>query len=152
MERIKEGIIDVDGIVLNGDTGIADLEKIDIDKAVQRRHPHGYLEVIFNRPISNDGVDFQVSMRISYKEDQKIILLDPKLKKPAQDAIDISREKQEICEEWLKRNMDIEPTRDTDDGIFYDLPWGHIYSSAASHINFGHLQGCIHLYYGDEIE
>ncbi|MBQ9059569.1 MAG: hypothetical protein IJ128_00315 [Firmicutes bacterium] len=152
MERIKEGIIEVDGIVLSADTTIEDLEKIDIDKAVQRNHPHGYLEVIFNHPVENDGVQFQVSMQVKTKEEGKVILLDPKLKKPAKGAIDVSREKQEICEEWLKRNMGIEPSRDTDDGIFYDFPWGHIYSSAASHINFGHLQGCIHMYFGDKVE
>lgn len=152
MERIKEGIIEVDGIVLNGETTLADLEKIDIDKAVQRWHPHGYLEVIFNHPVENDGVSFQVSMKISFNEEQKIISLDPVLKKPVQGAIDISREKQEICEEWLKRNMGVEPSRDTDDGVFYDFPWGHVYSAAASHINFGHLEGCIHVFFGDEIE
>lgn len=150
MDRIKEGIVEVDGIILSGETTIEDLEKIDIDKAVFRMHPHGYLESIFNHPIENDGVDFQVSMRITRKG-HKVILLDPKLKKPLRDVIDASREKQEICEEWLKRNMDIPPTRDTEDGIFYDFPWGHLYCSAAQHIHFGHLEGCILLSFGDDI-
>lgn len=149
MERIKEGIIEVDGIVLSGDTTMDEVVEIDIDKAVQRYHQHGYLEVIFNHPISSDGVDFQVSMRFIKKGEKKVILLDPKLKKKVHGALDISIEKQEICEQWLKRNMGVEPTRDTDDGIFYDFPWGHIYCAAAEHINFGHLQGCITIYYGD---
>ena len=150
MDRIKEGIVEVDGIILSGETTIEDLEKIDIDKAVFRIHQQGYLESIFNHPITNDGVDFQVSMRITRKG-HKVILLDPKLKKPLRDVIDASREKQEICEEWLKRNMDIPPTRDTEDGIFYDFPWGHLYCSAAQHIHFGHLEGCILLSFGDDI-
>ena len=150
MDRIKEGIVEVDGIILSGETTIEDLEKIDIDKAVFRMHQYGYLESIFNHPIENDGVDFQVSMRITRKG-HKVILLDPKLKKPLRDVIDASREKQEICEEWLKRNMDIPPTRDTEDGIFYDFPWGHLYCSAAQHIHFGHLEGCILLSFGDDI-
>ena len=152
MERIKEGIIEVDGVVLSAETTMEELEKIDIDKAVQRFHPRGFLEVIFNHPISSDGVDFQVSMRIMKKNSRKMIMLDPRLKKSVHGAIDVSIEKQEICEQWLKRNMGVEPTRDTDDGIFYDFPWGHIYSSAAEHINFGHLQGCIIIYFGDELD
>ena len=152
MERIKEGIIEVDGVVLSAETTMEELVKIDIDKAVQRFHPKGFLEVIFNHPISSDGVDFQVSMRIMKKNSRKMIMLDPRLKKSVHGAIDVSIEKQEICEQWLKRNMGVEPTRDTDDGIFYDFPWGHIYSSAAEHINFGHLQGCIIIYFGDELD
>jgi hypothetical protein len=152
MDRIKEGIIVVDGIELNADTTIQDLEKIDIDKAVQRDHAHGYLEVIFNHPIVSDGVEFVVSMRTAKKGDHKVIVLSPKLKMPMRNAIDNSREKQEIAEEWLKRNMGVEPTRDTDDGIFYDFPWGHVYSSAAEHITFGHLEGGILIIYDENIE
>ena len=152
MERIKEGIIEVDGIILSAETTMEELVAINWDKAVQRFHRNGSLEVIFNRPIVNDGVDFQVSMRIGKKGEHKVILLDPKLKKPVHGVLDVSREKQEICEEWLKRNMGIEPSRDTDDGIFYDFPWGHVYCSAAEHINFGHLEGCIHVLFGEEIE
>ena len=152
MDRIKEGIVVVDGIELNADTTIEDLEKIDIDKAVQRNHPHGYLEVIFNRPIISDGVEFEVSMRITNNNSHKVILLDPKLKKEMHDAIDTSRADQEVCEEWLKRNMDVEPARDTDDGIFYDFPWGHVYSAAAEHINFGNLEGGIKVIFGEDVE
>ena len=152
MERIKEGIIEIEGIKLCADTTVEDLEKIDIDKAVFRSHPRGYVESIFNRPLVNDGVEFEVSMKINVKGDHKVILLDPKVKKEMTNVIDESREKQEICEEWLKRNMDIPPTRDTDDGIFYDFPWGHVYSAAAEHINFGHLEGCIQITFGDDVE
>ena len=152
MDRIKEGIIVVDGIELNADTTIEDLEKIDIDKAVQRNHPQGYLEVLFNHPIVTDGVEFMVSMRITKNNKHKVILLDPKAKKEMHDAIDNSREDQEISEQWLKRNMGVEPARDTDDGIFYDFPWGHVYSSAAEHINFGHLKGGILVFFGDDTE
>lgn len=152
MDRIKEGIIVVDGIELSADTTMEELVDINIDKAVQRFHPHGYLEVIFNHPIISDGVEFQVSMRLMKKGTQKVIMLDPKLKKKLHSVLDVSAEKQEICEQWLKRNMDIEPTRDTDDGIFYDFPWGHIYCSAAEHINFGHLEGCIFVRFGDEVD
>lgn len=148
MDRIKEGIIEVDGIVLNSETTVEDMEKVDIDKAVQHHHPHGYLEIIFNHPISSDGVDFMVSIRLN-KKNEKVVLLDPKLKMPVHGIVNESREKQEICEEWLKRNMDIPPTRDTDEGIFYDFPWGHIYSAAAEHINFGHTEGCILVIFGD---
>ena len=155
MDRIKEGIIVVDGIELNNELTIADLEKIDLDKAVQRFHPHGYMEVIFNHPVTSDGVDFQVSMRITNNEKHKLILLDPRPKDQkwhSRDALEISREKQAICEDWLKKNMGIEPTRDTDDGIFYDFPWGHVHSAAAEHINFGHLEGCIIVSYGEDME
>ena len=152
MERIREGIIEVDGIVLSADTTLEELEKVDINKAVQRFHPQGYLEVIFNHPIPSDGVDFQVTMRMIKKGSRKVILLDPKLKKSVHGIVDVSIEKQEICEEWLKRNMGVEPTRDTDDGIFYDFPWGHIYCSAAEHINFGHVKGCIFLSFDDEVD
>ena len=149
MEQIKKGIIEVNGITLDENTTLKDLEKIDIDKAVMRFHPHGYYELIFNRPIEKDGVAFQVSVKIAKNDGSKIILLDPKLNMPIHDIIDESRAKQEICEEWLKRNMGVEPTRDTNDGIFYDFPWGHIYSSAAEHINFGRLDGCIRIDYGE---
>ena len=149
MEQIRNGIVEVDGITLSQETTLADLEKIEIDKAVQRFHPHGYYEVIFNHPLEIDGVSFQVSIKVMKQDESKIILLDPILKMPIHDVIDESRAKQEICEEWLKRNMDIEPTRDTDDGIFYDLPWGHIYCSAAEHINFGKLEGSIRIDYGE---
>ena len=151
MDRIKEGIIEIDGITLSNETTIEDVEKFDLDKAVYRIHPHGYIEAIFNHPIVSDGVEFLVSMRIT-KKDHKVILLVPKLKKPLRDILDASKEKQEICEEWLKRNIDVPPTRDTDDGIFYDFPWGHVYCSAAEHINFGHLEGCILVTYGDDVE
>ena len=90
MDRIKEGIVEVDGIILSGETTIEDLEKIDIDKAVFRMHQHGYLESIFNHPIENDGVDFQVSMRITRKG-HKVILLDPKLKKPLRPKMRLKR-------------------------------------------------------------
>lgn len=149
MEKLKQGIVEVDGITLSEKTTIEDLESIAIDKAVQRLHPHGYLEVIFNHPIVKDEVEFQVSVRALTKDGSKIILLDPKLKRPVRGVMDESREKQEICEEWLKRNMGVEPDRDTDDGIFYDFPWGHIYSAAAEHVNFGSLQGCIRVDYGE---
>ena len=151
MEQIKNGIVEVDGVTLSEKTTLEDLEKIDIDKAVQRFHPHGYLEVIFNHPIVKDEVEFQVSVKMMKKDGSKVILLDPVFKMPIHDAIDESRAKQEICEEWLKRNMDTEPARDTDDGIFYDMPWGHIYSAAAEHINFGNLEGCIQITYGDSL-
>lgn len=151
MDRLKEGIVVVDGIELGAHTTLADLEKIDLDVAVYRSHPHGYVEVIFNRPVSSDGVDFRVSMRILRDEKHKVILLDPILKKKVHGAIDESIQTQEICEEWLKRNMDVPPTRDTDEGIFYDFPWGHVYSSAAEHINFGHLEGGILLIFGEDV-
>lgn len=151
MDRIKEGIIEVDGILLGADTTVEDLEKLDVDKAVFRDHPHGYVEAIFNHPIESDGVSFEVSMRIS-KKGKKVIVLDPKLKQEMDDVMDESREDHEICEEWLKRNMDVPASRDTEDGIFYDFPWGHISSSAAEHVHFGHLEGCILITYGDDFE
>lgn len=149
MNRLKEGIVEVDGIILSAETTHSDMENIGIDKAVQRFHGNQGLELLFNTPIENDGVTFQVSIRISPINDQKVILLDPKLNSNFRNIIDESRAKQEICEEWLKRNMDIPPTRDTDDGIIYSFPWGHILSAAAEHINFGHISGCIQLVYGD---
>ena len=149
MEQLKKGIVEVDGITLDEKTSLEDLEKIDIDKAVQRFHPHGYYEFIFNHPIEKDGVRFQVSVKVMKNDGSKVVLLDPILNMPIRNIIDESREKQEICEEWLKRNMDIEPTRDTDDGIFYDFSWGHIYCTAAEHINFGRLEGCIRIDYGE---
>ncbi len=152
MDRLKEGIVVADGIELGAHTTLADLEKIDLGVAVYRSHPHGYVEVIFNHPVSSDGVDFRVSMRIMRDEKHKVILLDPILKKKVHGAIDESIQAQEICEEWLKRNMDVPPTRDTDEGIFYDFPWGHVYSSAAEHINFGHLEGGILLIFGEDVD
>ena len=148
MERIKEGIVEIDGIELTPETTLSDLESIDIDKAIQHHHSSS-LEVIFNRPLENDGVNFRVSVRMANKDNKKIILLDPIFNMPVHGPINESRQKQEVCEEWLKRNMDIEPDRDTDDGIFYDFPWGHIYSAAAEHIHFGHLSGCIQMIYGE---
>ena len=149
MDRIKEGYINVDGYVIGPETTTDELTDLGIDTAVVRVHAHGYLEVLFNKPIVSDGVEFQVSVRILKEDDSKVVLLDPKLKSSMKDILDESRMKQEICEEWLKRNIDVEPTRDTDDGIFYDFPWGHLYSSAAQHINFGNLEGCIIITYGE---
>lgn len=150
MDRIKEGIITVDGIELNADTTIADLEKVEIDKGVQRDHPHGYFELIFNHPIVSDGVEFQVSIRILKKSGHKIILLNPKNSVGTRGFRDTSREDQQVSEQWLKRNLDVEPTRDTDEGIFYEFPWGYITSTAAEHINFGHLEGGIIITYGQD--
>ena len=150
MDRLKEGIVEVDGIVLGPETTLEDLQNIGIDKAVQRFHGNKYLEVIFNNPIESDGVTFQVTVRASQKDDSKVIILDPKNNVPLRNIVDESRADQEISEQWLKRNMDVPPTRDTDDGIFYDFPWGHLYSSAAEHINFGHMQGGIMLLFGDK--
>lgn len=149
MDRIKDGFIEVDGFVIGPDTTAEELVDLSIDKATQRFHPHGYLEVFFKKPIVSDDVEFQVSVRITRNGENKVILLDPKLKMPIRNILDENRMKQEICEEWLKRNMDVEPTRDTDEGIFYDFPWGHIYSSAPTHINFGNLEGCILMFYGE---
>ena len=150
MDRLKEGIVEVDGIVLGPETTLEDLQNIGIDKAVQRFHGNKYLEVIFNNPIESDGVTFQVTVRASQKDDSKMIILDPKNNVPLRNIVDESRADQEISEQWLKRNMDIPPTRDTDDGIFYEFPWGHLFSSAAEHINFGHMQGGILLLFGDK--
>ena len=47
--------------------------------------------------------------------------------------------------------MDVPPTRDTDDGIIYSFPWGHILSSAAEHINFGKVEGGIVIVYGEDL-
>ena len=149
MDRIKEGYVDIGGYVIGPETTAQELMDLSIDVAVQRLHAHGYVEVIFNKPIVSDGVEFQASARIANKDERILVLLDPKLKMQINDLLDESRMKQEICEEWLKRNIDVEPTRDTDDGIFYDFPWGHLYSSAAQHINFGNLEGCIIITYGD---
>lgn len=150
MNRLKEGIVEVDGVVLSPDTTLTDVENIGIDKGVQRFHGNQFLEVLFNEPVESDGVTFQVSIRIAQVDDhKKVVLLDPKMNRPFRDIMDESRAKQEICEEWLKRNMDVPPTRDTDDGIIYSFPWGHILSSAAEHINFGNMEGCIKLVYGE---
>lgn len=148
MNRLKEGIVEVGGAVLSAETTLKDMENIGIDQGVQRFHGTNYLEVIFNEPVEEDGVRFQVTVRISENDALKVILLDPKLNSKFRDIVDESRAKQEICEEWLKRNMDIPPSRDTDDGIIYDFPWGHILSAAAEHINFGHIEGCIQIVYG----
>ena len=149
MNKLKDGIVEVSGLVLDKDTTITDLQNIGIDKAVQRFHGNLYLEVLFNEPVESDGVTFNVIVRAASKDNSKVIMLDPKLNVPLRNIVDESREKQEICEQWLKRNMDVPPTRDTDDGIFYDFDWGHIYSAAAEHINFGHIRGCIQMIYGD---
>ena len=141
MDRLKEGIIEVDGVVLTPETTIEDLENIGIDKAVQRFHGNVFLEVIFNQPIENDGVTFRVSARAVESSGQIVVLLDPQFHKAARDIISESREKQEVCEEWLKRNMDVPPTIDTDNGINYDFEWGHIFSTASDHIHFGHTEG-----------
>lgn len=152
MERIKEGVIVIDGIELSAKTTMEDLEKIDMDLATQRDHPHGYLEVLFHHPITSDGVDFRVSMRITKNGKHKVILLDPQPKNKVHGVMNSAREDQEISEQWLKRNIDVPPTRDTDAGIFYDFPWGHIHSVATEHVNFGHLEGGILITYGDDVE
>ena len=149
MDRLKEGIVEVDGIVLDANTKLEDLQNIGIEKATQRFHGNIFLELLFNKPIESDGVTFEVSVRASQHDDSKVILIDPKLNKPFRNAVDESRAKQEICEEWLKRNIDVPPTRDTDDGIFYEFDWGNLYSASVEHINFGHLEGCIQLIYGN---
>lgn len=146
MNRLKEGIVEINGVVLSPETTHADMENVGINEGTQRFHGTNYLEVIFNEPFEEDGVSFQVSIRIS-QEDRKLVLLDPKLNTHFRDVVDESRVKQEICENWLKRNMDIPPSRDTDDGIIYDFPWGHILSTAADHVNFGHIDGCIRIVY-----
>ncbi len=149
MNRLKEGIVEVDGVVLTPKTTLKDLEDIGIDKAVQRFHGNAFLELIFNQPIENDGVTFKVSVRALKSGEQIIVLLDPQFNKPIQGAISESRAKQEVCEEWLKRNMDVPPTIDSDSGINYDFDWGHIFSAASEHIHFGHTEGCIHVWYGE---
>ena len=63
MDRLKEGIIEVDGVALTPQTSLQDLENIGIDKAVQRFHGNSFLELIFNHPIESDGVTFRVSVR-----------------------------------------------------------------------------------------
>lgn len=146
-DDILKGIIEIDGVTINAKTTLKDLEQIEIDKAVLRSHPHGYLDVIFNHPLVDDGVNFQVTARHIKKYDVIIIFLDPKLSTRYRNVIDESRAKQEVCEEWLKRNMAVPPTRDTADGIFYDFDWGHVYCSAAEHINYGHLEGGIQIIY-----
>ena len=149
MDRIKDGYVEVGGYVIGPETTKQDLLDLSIDIAVQRFHAHGYVEVLFNKTIVSDEVEFEVSARVSNNEDKLFIFLDPKLKMPINNLLDESRMKQEICEEWLKRNLDVEPTRDTDEGIFYDFPWGHLYSSAATHVNFGNIEGCIIITYGE---
>ena len=148
MNRLKEGIVEVGGVVLNAETTLKDMENVGIDQGVQRFHGNQFLEVLFNEPVEEDGVQFQVSIRVSQADEWKVVLLDPKMHSTFRDIVDESRAKQEVCEEWLKRNIDVPPTRDTDDGIIYDLPWGHILSTAAEHINFGHVEGCIQIVYG----
>ena len=148
MNRLKEGIVEVGGVVLNAETTLKDMENVGIDQGVQRFHGNQFLEVLFNEPVEEDGVQFQVSIRISQADEWKVVLLDPKMHSTFRDIVDESRAKQEVCEEWLKRNIDVPPTRDTDDGIIYDFPWGHILSTAAEHINFGHVEGCIQIVYG----
>lgn len=151
MDRIKEGIITVDGIELGPNTTLEDLEKIEMDKGVQRDHPQGFFELVFNHPIHSDGVDFRVSVRYKKKTGQMGILLDPENSPGINGGLKESREDQEISESWLKRNMGVEPTIDTDDGIFYDFPWGHVRSIAAGHVNFGYLKGGILIFYGDDM-
>ena len=65
MNRLKEGIVEVDGVVLSPETTLADVENIGIDKGVQRFHGNQFLEVLFNEPVESDGVTFQVSIRIA---------------------------------------------------------------------------------------
>jgi len=148
MNRLKEGIVEVGGVVLNAETTLKDMESVGIDQGVQRFHGNQFLEVLFNEPVEEDGVQFQVAIKISQADEWKVVLLDPKMHSTFRDIVDESRAKQEVCEEWLKRNIDVPPTRDTDDGIIYDFPWGHILSAAAEHINFGHVEGCIQIVYG----
>lgn len=148
MNRLKEGIVEVGGVVLNAETTLKDMENVGIDQGVQRFHGNQFLEVLFNEPVEEDGVQFQVAIKISQADEWKVVLLDPKMHSTFRDIVDESRAKQEVCEEWLKRNIDVPPTRDTDDGIIYDFPWGHILSAAAEHINFGHVEGCIQIVYG----
>ena len=149
MNRLKEGIVEVNGVILSAETTLKNMENVGIDQGVQRFHGNQFLEVLFNEPVEEDGVQFQVSIRISQADDWKVVLLDPKMHTTFRNIVDESRAKQEVCEEWLKRNMGVEPTRDTDDGIVYSFPWGHVTSTAAEHINFGHIDGCILLTYDD---
>ena len=150
-ENLAKGIVDVDGITVCSETTLQDIENIGLDKGVQRFHHGDFLEVIFNQPIECDGVAFAVSVLINPKDGMKIVRLDPKLNAPARSIVDGSRMKQEVCEEWLKRNLNVPPTRDTPDGIVYEFDWGSIYSAAAEHIHFGHVNGCIHMVYGELI-
>ena len=149
MEDLKKGIVNVDGVEINPETTMQDVENIGVDKAVQRFHPGEFLELIFNHPIEYDGVAFTVSIRISPKDNRKVVHLDPKLNMQASSIKDESRMKQEVCEDWLKRNFDTPPTRDTEEGIIYEFDWGSLFSAATEHIHFGHVNGCIHLVYGD---
>lgn len=149
MNRLKDGIVEVDGIVLDANTTLEDLQNIGIEKATQRFHGNQFLELLFNKPIESDGVTFNVSVRASQIDGGKVIKIDPKMNAQFKNPIDESHAKQEICEEWLKRNIDVPPTRDTDDGIVYEFDWGVLVSSAVEHINFGHLDGCIYLIYGE---
>ncbi len=151
MDKLKNGIIEVDGIVLGKDTTLEDLQNIGIDKATQRFHGNQYLELLFNKPIESDGVTFNISVRVSQKDDSKVILIDPRLNNTFKNLVDESRAKQEVCEEWLKRNMDVPPTRDTNGGIVYEFDWGDLYSASVEHINFGHMEGCIQLVYGGKL-
>ena len=149
MDNLSKGIVEVDGVTISPETTLQDLENIGLDKGVQRFHHGEDLEFIFNQPVEYDGVSFIAAIFIRHKDNSKVVRLDPKLNMHANTVMDESRMKQEVCEEWLKRNMESAPTRDTPDGIIYEFDWGCIYSAAAEHINFGHLNGCIHIVYGD---
>ena len=150
MDRIKEGIIKVGDVIITPETKPEELVELTLDKVVERHHPQGYLELIFNQTIVSDEVEFEVSVRIARKDYRMVILVDPKLKTQIHGILDESRMKQEMCEEWLKRNIDVPPTRDTDDGIYYDFSWGHIYCTATRTIHFGPIKGCIIITYGDD--
>ena len=119
------------------------------DQIAQRLHGNAYFEIIFNKRIESDGVTFTVSARASNNGEHVIVLLDPKVDQYFRNVREESHAKQEICEDWLKRNMGVPPTIDTPNGINYDFPWGHIFSTASDHIHFGHTEGFIHILYGD---
>ena len=79
MNRLKDGIVEVDGIFLDANTTLEDLQNIGIEKATQRFHGNQFLELLFNKPVESDGVTFNVSVRASQIDDGKIIKIDPKL-------------------------------------------------------------------------
>ena len=112
MNRLKEGIVEVGGVVLNAETTLKDMENVGIDQGVQRFHGNQFLEVLFNEPVEEDGVQFQVSIRISQADEWKVVLLDPKMHSTFRDIVDESRAKQEVCEEWLKRREHFDPEHD----------------------------------------
>ena len=150
MTELKNGIIDINGLIISKETKLADFQNHPMVSKIHQTEKAAHINI--SEPICVNGINAYIKVRLPISKQLPYVIeitpkLPPELK--TNDTEQLARNLLQISKQWLKGMIDEPPTTEGTQSILYSYSWGIIDARLYMTRDYGLTGGIINIEYRD---